>query len=274
MSTPAGWYDDGSGRQRWWDGQQWTEHFAPEAPAVPDVPPAADSQPYGTGTPETSAFAAGYPETSTGYVSPAEQTAPRAPHIVGWIALGAAVLGFILVCVPPIILVGWFLLFAAFVLSVVAFFLKGKKWAPIVAICLSVVGAIVGGILALVFFTAAFVTAVEDEIDYATSSPSSAFPEDELDDDADADADSDAGTSTGRPTSDEVAAGLAEIVEATGAEGYTDAHLQCIADEFVASDMSDEVLQHIAAGDEMFDDAEAALAFAEAFGDALPVCLS
>ena len=33
MTTPAGWYDDGSGRQRWWDGQQWTEHFAPEATA-------------------------------------------------------------------------------------------------------------------------------------------------------------------------------------------------------------------------------------------------
>jgi hypothetical protein len=29
MTTPAGWYDDGSGRQRWWDGTQWTEHFAP-----------------------------------------------------------------------------------------------------------------------------------------------------------------------------------------------------------------------------------------------------
>ncbi len=26
-STPAGWYDDGSGRKRWWDGQQWTGHF-------------------------------------------------------------------------------------------------------------------------------------------------------------------------------------------------------------------------------------------------------
>lgn len=24
MSTPAGWYDDGSGCERWWDGQQWT----------------------------------------------------------------------------------------------------------------------------------------------------------------------------------------------------------------------------------------------------------
>lgn len=26
-AAPAGWYDDGSGRQRWWDGQEWTEHF-------------------------------------------------------------------------------------------------------------------------------------------------------------------------------------------------------------------------------------------------------
>lgn len=27
-NAAAGWYDDGSGRQRWWDGTQWTEHFA------------------------------------------------------------------------------------------------------------------------------------------------------------------------------------------------------------------------------------------------------
>lgn len=28
--TPAGWYHDtGSGRMRWWDGNGWTERFAP-----------------------------------------------------------------------------------------------------------------------------------------------------------------------------------------------------------------------------------------------------
>ena len=37
--TPAGWYDDGSGRQRYWDGQQWTV-YAPE-PAAPPFPPSA-----------------------------------------------------------------------------------------------------------------------------------------------------------------------------------------------------------------------------------------
>jgi hypothetical protein len=47
MTTPAGWYDDGSGRQRWWDGQQWTEHFAPEAAdasAVSEESAVADEQ--------------------------------------------------------------------------------------------------------------------------------------------------------------------------------------------------------------------------------------
>ena len=27
QSTPAGWYDDGSGHQRWWDGSAWTDSF-------------------------------------------------------------------------------------------------------------------------------------------------------------------------------------------------------------------------------------------------------
>lgn len=44
MTTPPGWYDDGHGAQRWWDGQGWTEHVAPPAP--------------GAGAPTASALAA------------------------------------------------------------------------------------------------------------------------------------------------------------------------------------------------------------------------
>lgn len=43
-STPAGWYPDGSGGQRWWDGSTWTAHYvAPDRPnAVPPEKARAD----------------------------------------------------------------------------------------------------------------------------------------------------------------------------------------------------------------------------------------
>ncbi len=30
--TQAGWYDDGPGTQRWWDGQNWTDQVKPPEP--------------------------------------------------------------------------------------------------------------------------------------------------------------------------------------------------------------------------------------------------
>lgn len=30
-NTPAGWYDDGSGHKRWWDGTAWTDKYQPES---------------------------------------------------------------------------------------------------------------------------------------------------------------------------------------------------------------------------------------------------
>lgn len=41
MSTPAGWYPQNDGQQRYWDGQQWTEHFAPGSTDAP-VPTAIE----------------------------------------------------------------------------------------------------------------------------------------------------------------------------------------------------------------------------------------
>ncbi len=45
----AGWYDDGTGRQRWWDGTRWTEHYVDlrsrnielRSDAVPTAPTAS-----------------------------------------------------------------------------------------------------------------------------------------------------------------------------------------------------------------------------------------
>lgn len=33
----AGWYDDGTGTQRWWDGAKWTETVQPPAPPEPGI---------------------------------------------------------------------------------------------------------------------------------------------------------------------------------------------------------------------------------------------
>lgn len=53
-NSPAGWYPQEEGRLRYWDGQNWTEHFAPGqapsrmgAPAPGAVPGAAPSAPTG-----------------------------------------------------------------------------------------------------------------------------------------------------------------------------------------------------------------------------------
>lgn len=116
-NTPAGWYDDGSGRNRWWDGQQWG-NFADEASA-----PA--------------------PVTTAAPVSPAES--PKKLNVLALVSAIVAVIGFVFACIPGALIVGWILLPIAFVLSIVSLFLKGdKKWLGIVGLVLSIVGTIVG----------------------------------------------------------------------------------------------------------------------------------
>lgn len=61
MSTPAGWYPapEQDGRQRYWDGTQWTEHYAPGAPTGQQAEPETVDQEV---EPETAAAQEGEEE--------------------------------------------------------------------------------------------------------------------------------------------------------------------------------------------------------------------
>jgi hypothetical protein len=304
MTTPAGWYDDGSGRQRWWDGQQWTGHFAPETAASADVSdeavgpetpsvdasldePSAFDAPGATAatTPlsdDLDAYAAPayaatapaqpaegypgtpvYPTTEQGYPTsaPYGQPGPEAPKklsVLGLVGLGLSALGTILVFIPLIGFVGFILLAAGFVVSLISLFLKGKKWPGITGLILAVVGTIIGIVMSFVFLFA-IAQGVSSEIDnLPTSSPS-----------IEATAPSETeGTDVGvRPTSAEVAVGLTTILTETGTEGYTEPQITCLSDVLVASDLDNATLRAIADSDGTLTDADAAYGLAEALGD-------
>jgi len=46
VTAQPGWYDDGTGTQRWWDGARWTEHYADFS--APDVELKSGPQPTGS----------------------------------------------------------------------------------------------------------------------------------------------------------------------------------------------------------------------------------
>lgn len=160
MSTPAGWYDDGSGRQRWWDGQNWSEHYADSTPD-PFASPAPSA--LGAIAQEARQFTTPGPYAAT--------TASAKPHVLAIIALVTAIVGFVFACVPGALIVGWVLLPIAFVLSIVALFLRGKKWPAIVGLVVAVVGTVVGFVVFFVIIANAARDAFKDLPTAPISSP-------------------------------------------------------------------------------------------------------
>ncbi|WP_309127392.1 DUF2510 domain-containing protein [Microbacterium sp.] len=239
MSTPAGWYDDGSGRQRWWDGTRWTDDFAPEDTAVGAHPPVASDAPTPSG-----AVSSASPELRHAPpVVPA--TAPEGPPpTLGYVGLGLAVLGTILACIPTVVtfVIGIVVLLAAFVVSLIAVFRKNtKRWPSIVGIVLSIVGGIIGGI---VFSVVLFVSLVDNAVqqlptDFPTSVTSEQPSEEPTDD------------GEGRPTPEAIAEGYVAGLEGeAGLEEYkTPEVAACIGQYYYDSDVSDALLQEVAAGE-------------------------
>lgn len=122
-----------------------------ESPYTPNTP---SSQPDHPGGPSSSAGAYAAPGQQPyydPYAAPQQPNGKKSKNVLGLVALGLGVLGFILACIPGIMFLGWLLLFAAFVTAIIGLFQKGKeKVSSIVAIVLSVLGSIVSGIVLFV----------------------------------------------------------------------------------------------------------------------------
>jgi|GEM_PF-1295511 len=193
-SAPPGWYDDGRGQQRYWDGTQWTEHTAPlpgaqdatrpydtaalGADASQGSSPYAETTPF-AGLPTDGPDAAGgapptgyaaYPAYGAGPGAPGSPPEPGGTNVLGIVALVIAAIGFVFAVIPFVQVVGLILLPIAFVLAIIALFLKGRKWPAITGLILSVVGGIIGAIVFAVVALGVFGQIVDsgviqDEID-------------------------------------------------------------------------------------------------------------
>ncbi|WP_404434175.1 DUF2510 domain-containing protein [Microbacterium lacus] len=114
-----GWYDDGHGALRWWDGARWTEHVA-----APDPEPAAGSAPEPEGidalppelayaepaTPLVPPYAAspGYPGNAAPSGMFTAATQPQKSKTWIWVVAGIALLGVVVAAAVliPVLLLG------------------------------------------------------------------------------------------------------------------------------------------------------------------------
>lgn len=165
MSIPAGWYDDGSGHQRWWDGTRWTEHVAPPQPFNPPAqtftPPSGFTPPSPAGPPPWAMSGAYGPPAASGHPLSASATAPGVSPL-GWVALAASVVGAVLAFVPLLAAFGALVLVAGIVLSIVALVRPGVKWPGITGLIVSVLGLVVAGIVLVVSFVGATLTGISE----------------------------------------------------------------------------------------------------------------
>jgi hypothetical protein len=111
-ATPPGWYDDGRGAQRWWDGIRWTEHVQPIA-APAQVQPFAESGPTPATGPDAVTAVLPDPQQHDPYYGaglPVPPPQKKSKLWILWVVLGVVVLAFVIGAIVIIpLLIGGFL---------------------------------------------------------------------------------------------------------------------------------------------------------------------
>lgn len=104
-TTAPGWYDDGHGAMRWWDGTQWTEHVAQPDAETSAAPTEAEILTSGLGFEQPGA-PAGTAPFGGGFAAATEPREKSKLWIV-WVVLGVVLLGIVIaaaVVIPLLLL--------------------------------------------------------------------------------------------------------------------------------------------------------------------------
>jgi Protein of unknown function (DUF2510) len=174
MSTPAGWYPQPDGQQRYWDGQQWTESFAPGA-ATPVTTPATGGE-----------LARLWPENEhvnrmSDQLTPAPQVVPVPVEVNG--SNGLAVAGFVLALlgalssfIPIVNIGGDFLALLGLIFGIIGLVQSGKRAAGRGLSIAAIILAVVAFVISIVVDTAT-VKAVNDAVKTFPTAPATPGPE-------------------------------------------------------------------------------------------------
>jgi hypothetical protein len=114
MSSPAGWYPQPDGQQRYWDGQQWTENFAPGATAPVMMPEGERVVPV----------SAQFTPVSQGVPVPVEVKGSNGLAVAGFVL---ALLGALSSFIPIVNIGGDFLAFLGLVFGVIGLVQSGRR---------------------------------------------------------------------------------------------------------------------------------------------------
>jgi hypothetical protein len=147
MSNPAGWYPQPDGRQRYWDGQQWTENFAPGVSQPVSTPATSAGADPGMFPNEQPAAAGGAPAGGPVQVK-ASSSGSNGLAVAGFIL---ALVGLLVSWVPLVNAFGDALVIVGLILAIVGLVQsrvrKSGRGLSITAIVLAALALVISGVV-------------------------------------------------------------------------------------------------------------------------------